>query len=195
MEMKPVLVLYATREGHTQVIAERVMESVKARGYPADVVDVAHMPPAFSLSNYSGAVLMASVHMGAHEAEMIRFVKRHVAELEGMPAAFLSVSLSEAGAEDVSSTPAQRAQAAADVNAMISAFLTETGWHPARIKAVAGALLYTKYNFLLRFLMKRMSRQGAGATDTSKDHQYTDWAALDSFTGELVHFFQTGLAA
>jgi menaquinone-dependent protoporphyrinogen IX oxidase len=29
--------------------------------------------------------------------------------------------------------------------------------------------------------MKRISKQAGGATDTSRDHEYTDWAALDRF--------------
>jgi Flavodoxin domain/Protein of unknown function DUF86 len=115
----------------------------------------------------------------------------HVDALNRMPAALLSVSLSEAGAEDIKSPPARRARAAADAQKMINALLQETGWHPGRIKAVAGALLFTKYNFLLRFVMKRISRQAGGATDTSKDHEYTDWKALDDFIDEFVQAIPT----
>ena len=69
---------------------------------------------------------------------------------------------------------------------MIDDFRAETGWRPKSTKAVAGALLYSKYNFLLRWIMKRISRQAGGTTDTSKDHEYTDWAALDRFVEEFV---------
>ena len=55
---------------------------------------------------------------------------------------------------------------------MIEVFLRETGWHPTVIRAVAGALLYTKYSFLLRFVMKRIAR---------KEGAYTDWEGLDHF--------------
>ncbi|HME08669.1 MAG TPA: flavodoxin domain-containing protein [Bryobacteraceae bacterium] len=184
--MKPVLVLYATRQGHTRHVAEYVAKAVQARGVPADVVDSAHIPSGFALGAHSAAILVASVHLGRHEPEMTRFVKLHLAELESIPAAFLSVSLSEAGAEDVSAPSERREQAASDVKRMIDTFLSETGWHPARIKAVAGALLYTKYNFLLRLVMKRIARQAGGAIDTSNDREYTDWTALDQFVDELV---------
>ena len=60
-------------------------------------------------------------------------------------------------------------------------FLRETGWHPTVIRAVAGALLYTKYSFLLRFVMKRIARKAGAGTDTSKDYEYTDWEGLDHF--------------
>jgi len=54
------------------------------------------------------------------------------------------------------------------------------------VKPIAGALLYTKYNFIVRFIMKRIARQAGAATDTSKDYEYTDWAALSRFIDEFV---------
>jgi menaquinone-dependent protoporphyrinogen oxidase len=184
--MKPILVLYATHEGQTQRIAERVAASVQARGLLTDVVNAAHIPARFSLDDHSAAIVAASVHAGRHEKEIVKFVKDHVQELERIPTAFLSLSLSEAGAEDAMAPPEKRAQAAADATRMIDEFLTETGWRPSSIQAVAGALLYTKYNFLLRFVMKRISRLAGGITDTSKDHEFTDWDALDKLVDEFV---------
>jgi menaquinone-dependent protoporphyrinogen oxidase len=108
--------------------------------------------------------------------------------LETMPTAFLSVSLSEAGVEDDEAARENRVKAAADVRAMIDDFLTETGWHPSKIKAVAGALMYTKYNFLVRLVMKRVARAAGESTDVSHDHVFTDWAALDIFVDELTAF-------
>lgn len=174
--MKLILVLNATREGHTERIAARLASEIRTCGFSAGVVDAAHIPAGFCLDAYSPAIIAASVHRGLHEREIIDFVKRHVGEMERIQTPFLSISLSEAGAEDSSAPPGRRAQAAAEVERMIADFLSETGWHPANIKAVAGALLYTKYNFLLRFVMKRIA-QRAG---------YTGWAALDQLVDELV---------
>jgi menaquinone-dependent protoporphyrinogen oxidase len=141
--MKPVLILYATREGHTRRIAEHIAATVRARGVEAQVVDASHLPQGFSLDAYASALIAASVHQSAHEKEIVDFVKRHRAELERIPAVFLSVSLSEAGAEDRAAPPERRAQAAADVKKMIDTFLAETGWHPSKVRAAAGALMYS----------------------------------------------------
>jgi menaquinone-dependent protoporphyrinogen oxidase len=62
----------------------------------------------------------------------------------------------------------------------------ETGWHPRRVELVAGALPYTRYNFLVRFVMRRISRKEGGDTDTSRDYEYTDWAAVDRFAAEFA---------
>ena len=183
--MKSVLVIYATREGQTRRIAEHIAATIRGRGHTADVLDAAHIPAGFSLDTYAAAVVAGSVHVGKHEKEIGDFVKTHRSQLERIPAVFLSVSLSEAGVEDPTASPERRSRAAADVQRMIDGFLTETGWHPSKVRAVAGALSYTKYNFLVRFVMKRIAKSQGASTDTSRDHELTDWAALDHIVDEL----------
>jgi menaquinone-dependent protoporphyrinogen oxidase len=187
--MKPIGIFYATREGQTQRIAERVAADLKARGLDAEVRNLRDKAVDPGLNRYAAAVLAASVHAGRHEPEMATFVKEHRAELESMPAAFLSVTLSEAGAERADATQEEHARFTADVQKMLDDFFQETGWHPARVKPVAGALLYTKYNFLLRFVMKRIAKKSGAETDTSRDYEYTDWVALDHFVDELAREF------
>jgi menaquinone-dependent protoporphyrinogen oxidase len=184
--LPPILMLYATREGQSRRIAEHLAATVRSRGRTAEVADAAHLPDGFSLEAHSAAILIASVHLFRHEPEMVEFVKRHRHQLERLPAVFLSVSLSEAGAEDTQASREERLQAAAEVQGMIDKFLAETGWHPSKILAVAGALMYTKYNFLVRFVIKRIARSHGASTDTSRDHELTDWAALDHLVDELV---------
>jgi menaquinone-dependent protoporphyrinogen oxidase len=77
----------------------------------------------------------------------------------------------------------------------LEAFFAETGWHPKRAKPIAGALLYTKYNLLMRFIMKCIAKESGGDTDTSKDFEYTDWAALDRFVYEFAAEIPSEIAA
>jgi menaquinone-dependent protoporphyrinogen oxidase len=187
-------VFYATREGHTRRIAERIANDLRKRGFDVDSQCVQH-PLVFDLRNYSAAVLAASVHAGSHEPEMVKFVKENRTSLESMPSAFVSVTLSEAGVEKSEATPAEHAQFVADVDQMLAKFFAETQWHPKRVKPVADALLYTHYNFLVRFIMKRIARKAGAATDTSRDYDYTDWAALDRFVEEFAAEIRASAAA
>lgn len=184
--MRPVLVLYATREGHTRQVAERVTEALHVHGFIGDVVNVKEARRSLDLSGYAAAILAASVHLGRHEREILSFVKRHRRELEGMPAAFLSVSLSEAGAEDERRAPEERARAARDVQHVVQKFFEETGWRPERVQPVAGALLYRQYGRITRWLMKRIAEKEGGDTDTAHDHVYTDWDALEHFVEDFA---------
>ena len=62
---------------------------------------------------------------------------------------------------------------------------------------VAGALEYSKYNPLKRWIMKRIAAKAGGGTDTSRDYDYTDWDDLQQFaeafgrrvvaSGAMVH--------
>ena len=50
----------------------------------------------------------------------------------------------------------------------------------------AGGLLYREYGFLKRWMMKKIAREAGKDTDTSKNHEYTDWNAVDRFVGAFV---------
>ena len=189
--MKPIGILYATRNGHTRRIAEHIASDLHGRGLDVELKNVGESGASIHPLDYSAAVLAASVYCGSHEHEMVKFVKDHVGELDTIPTAFLSVTLTEAGVERPESSPEERQRFAADVQRVIDTFSQDTGWRPERVKPVAGALLYTKYNLLLRFVMKQIAKSAHADTDTSKDHEYTDWAALDHFVEE----FAQGLAS
>ncbi len=184
--MKSIAILYATREGHTRSVAEHVAGTLIARGFSPEIYDLAVDSDPVTIQRFAGAVLAASVHFGKHEPEMVDFVKAHRAELDAMPCAFLSVNLSEAAAERPGTTERQHAQFAADVERVIARFFEQTGWRPRHTMPVAGALLYTRYNVLVRFVMKQIARSSGGDTDTSRDHVYTDWAALDRFVEQFA---------
>lgn len=185
-QMKPVAVLYATREGQTQRIAGQVAAGLRGHGLDAIESSLREDRNAPDLGACSAVVLAASVHAGKHEREMVAFVKAHRERLQSMPNAFLSVTLSEAGAEREDASAGEHARFVADVKRMIDRFIADTGWRPERAVPVAGALLYTQYNFLVRLVMKRISRASGGSTDTSRDHEYTDWKALDDFVAAFA---------
>ena len=179
-------VFFATREGQTAKIAEHIATDLRAHGMEVDVLNVKKSSAQIDWSGYSVAFVAASVHAEHHEREMIEFVRTHRGQLDQVGAVFISVTMSEAGAEDRAAPPDRRQQAAADAQRMIDVFIKETGWTPSRCLPVAGALLYTRYNFLIRFVMKRISRKQGGPTDTSRDYEFTDWQGLDRFVDEIV---------
>ena len=175
------VVFYATREGQTRRIAEHIATDLRSANVEVDLHNVRTSPLPIDWLRYDWACVAASVHAGHHEPEMIAFVKAHRQELERLRGAFLSVTLSEAGAEDERAPRQRREQSAADAQRMIDVFVQETGWRPARVLPVAGALAYSQYNVIIRFVMKRIARKAGAPTDTSRDYEFTDWPALDRF--------------
>ena len=181
-----IAIFFATREGQTRRIAERLASDLHERGIDTEIHDVRHLHQVPDWSRYATAIVAASIHAGRHEREMIAFAKQHRTVLADMKAAFVSVSLSERGVEDLTLPEDRRREHAAAVAEMIERFVDDTGWHPARVLPVAGALAYRQYNFFIRFVMKRIARANGAPIDTSRNHDLTDWDRVDRFAAEFV---------
>ncbi len=184
--MKPVLVVYATREGQTQRIAEHIGDLLRCEGLWFEVVNAAQFPPQLVLANYEAVIVGASLHKGTFETEIEEFATRHCRELSAMPTMFLSVSLAQVAVDDPNGGSRKRAESEGHIRKTMEDLFAKTGWRPSRTLPVAGALRYTKYGLLTRFLMKRASALAGRPTDTSRDYEFTNWAKLDDSVGEFV---------
>src|SRR4029079_7764127 len=87
-------IFYATREGQTRKIAERIAHTLQSRGVDARLYDVRDSEGSVDWSRYSMVWLAGSVHAGHHEREIIRFARRHREDLVRRRAVFVSVTLS-----------------------------------------------------------------------------------------------------
>ena len=179
-------IFYATREGQTRKIAEHIALALRHHGVEAHLCDVRDCREPIVWSGYSMVWVAGSVHAGRHEAEIVRFARRYSEELVRRRAVFVSVTLSEAGAEDIHAPAERRQESARDARRMIDVFVQETGWRPAWSFPVAGALSYTRYNWLIRRVMARIARQQGASTDTSVDHEFTNWPLLDRYVADVV---------
>ena len=167
-----VLVIYGTSYGQTQKIAVRIGATLQRRGFAVELCNAARTPPAFPVEDYAAVVVGCSIIAKGHQPAIERFVREHLSTLNRVPSAFFQVSAS-AGSED------ERGRAAAQ--RLLDEFVTSHEWTPILSASIAGAINYTRYNFLLRWYMKRASAKHGGTTDTSRDHEYTDWAQVDRF--------------
>jgi menaquinone-dependent protoporphyrinogen oxidase len=120
-------------------------------------------------------VIGAGVRYGRHGRRIERLVRDNLGLLSSRRNAFFSVCMS--AAREAGQPEAAR---------YVDAFVERTGWWPERTAVFAGALRYTRYNFLLRLIMRMIARSVGGDTDTSRDHEYTDWAAVDRFAAQVV---------
>jgi menaquinone-dependent protoporphyrinogen oxidase len=169
--MSRVLILYGTTDGHTRKIADVLAATFRDEGCRVEVVDAERAAP-LQLDNYEGVVVAASIHIGSYQRSVRRWVHAHAAWLSRMPTAFLSVCLG---------ILEQKPEAQREVEHIMQTFLNQTGWQPTTTIPVAGAVPYTRYNWLKKLVMRRIVAKAGGATDTSRDFEYTDWDALRAF--------------
>lgn len=163
-----LLIVYGTTEGQTRKVCEFLRDKAKEAGHEVSVIDStgADLAP----KGFDAVVIGASLHAERYQASVRHYVQEHIDALNKIPGAFLSVSLTAAHDEHESWK---------ELKEITENFLKETGWNPTFVEQVAGALRYTKYNFLKKFIMRMIAQKSGGSTDTSKDHEYTDWDQVE----------------
>ena len=168
--MTRILVVYGTTDGQTARIAETVADAMRAQGAQVNLADAAVSNPA--PDGYTAVVVAASVHAGGYQRPVQRWVRAHTGALRDRATAFVSVCL---GVLQHDSAVDRELQVIRD------RFLAAAGWKPSVVKVVAGGLPYTKYNWVKRWMMRRIVRKAGGDTDTSRDYEYTDWDDVRRF--------------
>jgi menaquinone-dependent protoporphyrinogen oxidase len=166
-----VLVLYASTHGHTERIAMRIGETLRADAHEVRVVNV-EKTARVDAATFDVIVVGASVHAGHHQPEMSRWLREHAATLSAVPVAFFSVSLTAADDSD---------EARQATESYIDEFLEDTGLRPSLAVPIAGALQYREYNLPTRVLIRLIAKHKGLDTDTSIDTVYSDWDAVDRF--------------
>ena len=183
---KRILVIYGTSYGQTARIARRMAVVLKESGETVTLVNAAAGLRELVPKEFDAIIVGGSIIRGRHQREVTRFVLANRDALNAMPSAFFSVSGSAASPLEASRAEARR---------LVAEFLRQTGWHPMVTETIAGAMAYTKYNPILRWIVRRVSRPSGGPTDTSRDHELTDWAQVDRFVKSFADTVPTQRAA
>jgi menaquinone-dependent protoporphyrinogen oxidase len=172
--MARILIGYGSTEGQTARIAEYIAGAVQGHGHEVQALDLKRSND-LSLNGYDAVIVGGSIHMGKHAKHVADFVRKNRVMLERIPSAFFSVSLAAHGDMD-------------NARAYVENFEQETGWRPAQVGYLSGALLYRQYGFFKRWMMTRIVRDKPGSLslDTSRDHEYTDWDEVKRFAEDFV---------
>lgn len=173
MTGRRILIAFHTTEGQTEKIADRIAEVLRGDGMSVDV-DTADSAPA--PDDYDGVVIGGSIHAGRYASALSDYVKANVAALNAMPSALFQVSLTSANPDEQHTMAAHR---------MTQEMLDDTGFDPDLVAMLAGAVVYTKYGWIKRRIMKAIVAAEGGDTDATHDHEYTDWDAVEHFARDV----------
>jgi len=167
--MANVLIIYGTTYGQTERIARRITDRLTAHGHGVCMYKGDCLPKHLRVGDYDACLIAGSIIRGRYQRYIRNFARRHKDDLNRTRSAFVSVSGTAQGS-------LQQARA------YIDEFIQETGWDPRFTASFGGAMAYTQYGPVLRWVTKIISRRRGGPTDTSRDHEFTDWEAVDRFT-------------
>lgn len=164
-------------------MADRIVDTLTERGHDATAVDVSEGDD-IAVEEFDAVLVGASIHGGKHQQAVVDFATANRDVLSAKPTAFFQVSLSSATEEGAE-------QAAGYVDS----FVDETGWHPDRIAQFGGALRFSEFGFLMRFMVKQVAKRGFPDLDTSEDAEFTDWNAVEDFANDVAAFVEGRLGA
>jgi menaquinone-dependent protoporphyrinogen oxidase len=168
----PVLVAYASHDGHAAAIATRLADGLGGAA-PHDLARDA--TPGAELARAPLAVLVAAVRYGKHLPAAERFLATYAGLAAPPPLALASVNLTARKPEK--NTPA--------TNPYLKKLTARHGLAPAHQAVFAGKLDYPRYRWFDRQMIRLIMALTGGPTDATTVVDYTDWAAVDAFAAEL----------
>ena len=171
--MTKILLVFHTSEGQTAKVAEQIAAVLRDDAFEVEVHRVAGAP---SPEAFDGVVLGDSIHTGRHSRALTRYLEVHRGALASRPTALFQVSLTSANPDAEHTATAQK---------LIHDLEERTGCDPDLVGLFAGALVYTRYGWMKRRIMRSIARKEGGDTNLTRDYEYTDWSAVDEFAHDM----------
>jgi menaquinone-dependent protoporphyrinogen oxidase len=169
-----ILITYGSSEGHTAKVADRIASMLTALGAHVSTYPAAEAPE--DTRSFDAIIVGGSVHFGQYQREVINFVERHRRQLDLVPSAFFSVSLTSAAGTDA---------AVHQVDTYIQDLTDTTKWEPALVGQFGGAAAYSQYGFVKRLMFHSFAKEMHLDANADHDHDFTDWDAVDRFGQEF----------
>lgn len=161
---------YATRDGQSRLIAERIARGLADRGIPAPPVDLAGASlDCSALAAAQLVVLVAAVRYGRPLPEAEKFLASYRALRQPPELVLLSVNLT-------ARKPGKNTTAG---NVYLRKSIDRYRLAPVLALAIAGRLDYSRYGWLDRQIVRFIMKLTGGPTDSRTCIDYTPWDVVD----------------
>jgi menaquinone-dependent protoporphyrinogen oxidase len=161
---------YATRDGQSLRIAERIAGRLAGRGIDALPYDLAGgLPSPSSLTAARLIVVVAAVRYGRPLPEAEQFLALYRTLRDPPPLVLLSVNL----------TARKQGKDTVEGNAYLRKSIARHRLEPALALAIAGRLDYSRYGWWDRQLIRFIMKLTGGPTDPGTCIDYTPWGVVD----------------
>jgi menaquinone-dependent protoporphyrinogen oxidase len=170
MNMAKILIIYATTDGQTRKICQRLQQVIEQQSRQVTLVNVQDAA-GVDLAAFDTIVIGASIRYGKHSPLIVDFIAKNRPILESKANAFFSVNVVARKAEK--SRPEQ--------NPYLQKFLRQIAWHPKELAVFAGKIDYPSYRWLDRLMIRLIMWMTKGPTDPTAVIEFTDWDQVEAF--------------
>jgi len=170
---------FATRDGQSRRIAERIAARLSESGITAEPHDLAHGLPI--LQNLVGPVVVVmAVRYGKHLPEAEKFLAAYRALSAPPPLVLLSVNL----------TARKPGKTTASGNVYLRKAIARHRLTPVLAAAIAGRLDYPRYRWIDRQAIRFIMLLTGGPTDPRTSVEYTPWDEVDAVARRIAALCQ-----
>ncbi len=162
--MGTVLVVYGTKTGCTQGIAEKIGETLAAMGASVELAAAGAAPDAAA---YDAVVVGSGVRAANWHGAVKKWVAANAEALKSRPVAFFTACL----------TMAAEPEKAEEVRAYTDPLIAETGVQPVDTGLFAGMAVMEKFSLPERLIMKAMK---------APQGDFRDFEAVAAWTREVA---------
>lgn len=170
-------ILFATRDGQSRRIAERIALRLTAIGVDPRLMDLGNARPTPNdLKSGEPIIVLAAVRYGKHLPEAEQFLADYKRLASPPPLVLLSVNL----------TARKPGKDTAEGNVYLRKLIHRHGLKPALAQAIPGRLDYARYTWLDRQLIRFIMVLTGGPTDPTACVEYTVWDKVDALADRIA---------
>jgi menaquinone-dependent protoporphyrinogen oxidase len=168
---------YASRDGQSRRIAERIASRLAEAGIAASPTGLTSAtPPLSELSKPGPLVLVAAVRYGKHLPEARQLLANYRRLSSPPPLVLLSVNL----------TARKAGKQSAEGSVYLRKVIGKYQLKPVLAQAIAGRLDYPRYSWGDRQAIRFIMMLTGGPTDPTAQVEFTDWDQVDSLARRIA---------
>lgn len=167
-------IFYLTQDGQTHRIAQQIATELHNSSTVINLREQADITRE-ALAEFDRIVIGASIRYGHFDPLLEKFIAKHSALLNQKKSAFFSVNL----------TARKENRRTPETNTYTRKLLARISWQPTLVEVFAGALLYPRYRWFDRIMIRFIMKITGGETDTSREYEYTNWEQVKIFAEKI----------
>jgi len=169
-----ICLFYASRNGQSRRIAERLAQQLAEKGISAIPRDLKiDFPSIEQISQSRLLIVIASIRYGFHLPEATRLLRAYNKIFIGMKNCKLAVV-------SVNLTARKPGKDTAEGNYYLRKWLSRNKLKPTIAVPIAGSLEYPHYNWFDKFMIRLIMTITGGPTDPTKVTEFTQWDRIDN---------------